>query len=192
MSTPVEHLYELYDLKIVIRDIEPLVWRRVRVPASIRLDKLHRAVQAAFHWTDGHLHEFEFEDAVYGDPTWDEEERVTDERSVDLGTALGAGNPKEKRFLYRYDFGDNWEHDILVEEIDFVSKPLRRVRCTAGQRQRPPEDCGGTSGYEELLATLGNPGRQDHRAMLEWVGGQFDPEFFDLAGTKRRLTRVPI
>ena len=91
------------------------------------------------------------------------------------------------RLLYRYDFGDGWEHDVALERVLEAEPDARYPRVIAGARACPPEDCGGEPGYDHLLEVLGNPGHPEHRELLRWVGGAFDPEVFDARATNRAL-----
>ena len=128
-------------------------------------------------WTDSHLHQFIANQVFYGTPDDDFELEMEDETQYKLSQLL----TKEKESLvYEYDFGDSWEHKILLEKIlPYDSKIVLPV-CLKGKRACPPEDCGGIWGYEELLQTISNPKHPDHDEMLEWLGGKFDPEEFDL------------
>jgi hypothetical protein len=139
-----------------------------------------------FGWTDSHLHQFYIGHAAYGKPL-DFDEAVLDETSSTLAAAVGA---RVKRFTYVYDFGDNWVHDVVVEKIIAGNSGSERPLCLAGKRHRPPEDCGGVPGYREFLRAIRDPQHEEHEAMLEWVGGSFDPEAFDLAAIDRGLAAL--
>jgi hypothetical protein len=97
---------------------------------------------------------------------------------------------KGSSFLYVYDFGDDWQHEITVEAVEPRADAAAHVRCTGGARTCPPEDCGGIPGYEDLLRVLGDPLDDEHAAMCELVGGRFDPEAFDLGAANRRIKQV--
>lgn len=169
----------IYQLKVSIKDVRPPVWRRLQVPGAITLGALHDVLQTAFGWTDSHLHQFVFGETYYGvrdvdDPVWDPP--LKDEAPVPLADALGGAN----RFAYEYDFGDDWEHRIVVEKVLAREAGVAYPRCLAGRRARPPEDCGGPWGYADLLAAISDPAHPDHEEMREWLGDPFDPEAFDL------------
>jgi hypothetical protein len=171
---------ELYQLKITLVGTRPPVWRRVLVHGSIRLDELHRVIQAAFGWWDYHLHEFVIGRRIYGSPDPDEDwgPPVLNERHARLDKHATEGDS----FTYVYDMGDNWQHTITVEKT-LPSNPTQRTPALLdGRRACPPEDCGGTGGYEELLAVLADPTHPDHQQHLDWLGAPFDPERFDPAG----------
>ena len=170
---------EIYQLKITLRDIRPPVWRRVQVPSDITLAKLHRIIQMAMGWYDSHLHQFIVGEKYYGVPSIDDvsELELEDERRARLNQVLSK--PK-KTIVYEYDFGDGWEHTILLEKILPPDPAIRYPRCIDGARACPPEDCGGTGGYENFLAAIRDPDHEEHDEYLEWIGGEFDPEEFDL------------
>ncbi|MCL2780570.1 MAG: plasmid pRiA4b ORF-3 family protein [Actinomycetia bacterium] len=170
-------------LLISLRGIDPPIWRRVVVPESMWLRELHAVIQIAMGWQNSHLHEFDIEGARYGDPDLalefgDMDLALCDERRFTVGQAAHAAS----RFGYAYDFGDGWGHEISVEAVLASDRPPVS-RLLAGERACPPEDCGGVGGYEELLAALADPAHEEHESMLEWTGGGFDPERFDLVGT---------
>jgi len=177
-----------YQMTITLRGIRPPIWRRVQVPGAIRLAALHEVIQTVFGWTNSHLHQFVVADRTYGQPD-DFDEAVEDESGVTLAEAVGT---RTKRFLYIYDFGDNWEHDVVVENIVAGNSGSERPLCLGGKRHRPPEDCGGPPGYGNFLKAIRDPGHEEHEAMLEWVGGSFDAEAFDLAAVTRALTALSV
>jgi len=157
----------------------PPVWRRVLVPAEIRLDRLHEVIQAAMGWEDCHMHVFTNGSADYGLP--DPELGHRDEGRTTLNRlARGRGD----RIHYTYDFGDDWEHDISVEEV-LAAEPARCYPvCLTGKGACPPEDCGGIWGYEHLRKVLADPAHEEHEDMLEWLAleraSDFDPASFDV------------
>ena len=173
-------------LKITLMDTDPLVWRRVLVPAAIRLDRLHEVIQAAMGWTDSHLHMFIHSSGHYGFS--EPELMLKDNRKTTLRElAPGEGD----MVGYEYDFGDSWEHEIIVEKVLAADPDMRYPICVAGEGACPPEDCGGTGGYRDLIATLDDPTDPEHESMLMWVGltssSEFDPARFDIDNANRRL-----
>lgn len=182
-----ELLNPTYQLKITILDVRPPVWRRVRVPGHASLLELHDVIQTAFGWTDSHLHGFEIGGERYGPPDDFLESESLDEQRTSLTDAVGK---RLKRFVYSYDFGDDWRHEVVVEKVEPAGPDDRRAVCLAGKRSGPPEDCGGPWGYAELLEALRNPRHQRHEEMVDWVGDRFDPEAFDLVAVDGRLAKL--
>jgi hypothetical protein len=157
------------------------------VQNDVPLSKLHRVIQAAMGWDGYHMHHFAAGGELYGEPDPDFDLEISSERTARLATIA----PREKsRFTYVYDFGDNWEHDILVEKVLPVDPEARYPRCVAGKRACPPEDCGGPWGYADLQEALADPDHPEHENMAEWAGEDFDPAAFDLAEVNRRLKSV--
>jgi hypothetical protein len=174
----------IYQIKISLIGVKPPIWRTVLVSGDIDLETFHDVIQLAMGWTDSHLHQFIANNVFYGIPDDDFELEMEDGTQYKLSQLL----QKEKdTLIYEYDFGDSWEHKILLEKIlPFDSKTTLPV-CIKGKRACPPEDCGGIWGYEELLETISNPRHPDHEDMLEWLGGEFDPEEFDLEAINEDL-----
>lgn len=152
---------------------KPPVWRQLQLRADTRLDELHEILQAALGWENYHMHVFTFADEEFG--VRDPELGHADERKVTLGelTDIGA------RFRYTYDFGDDWEHEILVEDLLDPDPETHYPTLVASKGACPPEDCGGTWGYANLKAILADPSHDEHQDMLEWLGltdaSEFDP-----------------
>ncbi|TAJ84847.1 plasmid pRiA4b ORF-3 family protein [bacterium] len=178
---------EIYQVKITLKDIRPAIWRRVLIPGDITLAKLHRIIQETMGWYDGHLHQFIVGETHYGVPDPDDFSEVKNEKSVRLGQIVSR--PKQ-RFLYEYDFGDGWEHEIVVEKILNPEPGVRYPLCPGGARACPPEDCGGVPGYADFLEAIRNPEHEEHEEMLEWIGGEFDPEEFDLEAVNQSLKSI--
>ena len=180
----------IYELKIILQEIRPPVWRRVQVPAKVRLNCLHDVFQIVMGWTDSHLHQFEKDGANYAVP-YDEFEPdgldVIDTSTVSLDTLLKIEGDS---LVYLYDFGDSWGHDVVVEKIFPGDEQSVRPRCLAGERHCPPEDVGGVPGYEEFLEVIFDPTHEEHAHMVRWAGGRFQPEGFDLAAVNKRLSRM--
>lgn len=167
-------------LHIELRGTKPKVWRRVLVPETITLAKLHLVIQAAFGWSDGHLHEFDVGGERIGppDPDYDTFGEIRDERKVRLLSALRAN--EVATIDYVYDFGDNWRHRIKVEKkLEPMPKEMLPL-CIAGANARPPEDCGGVYGYYEFVAAVSDPKHPDHAHMTEWIGRPWDVKAFDI------------
>jgi hypothetical protein len=176
-------------VKVALLRTDPPIWRRIMVPARLRLDRLHRVIQAAMGWKDSHLHVFTSGSTSYGVPDAGSDD--SDERR----TTLSALVRREGDTIgYEYDFGDGWDHEILLEKIIPAEPGGRYPICVAGESACPPEDCGGPGGYEELIEILFDRSHREHRHMLEWLGltkaSDFDPARFDLAEVNSRLDMI--
>ena len=180
---------QIYQIKITLRGSRPPIWRRIQVRCDITLAQLHRILQAVMGWTDSHLHRFLIRGEPYGVRDQDEIgfSRTIDERRYKL-ERVGPG--ENFRFTYTYDFGDGWEHDILVEDVLSPTEGVRYPVCLAGARACPPEDVGGIPGYENFLEATRNPEHPEHKEYLEWIGGHFDPEAFDVSAINQQLRRL--
>lgn len=176
-------------LKITLLDVDPPIWRRVLVPSAITLPRLHRVFQEAMGWWDSHLHAFEIKDKHYVTFHIEEFGDVTDELIEDRVKLAGLVRVGDT-FLYEYDFGDDWQHLVEVEAIESVEVALGHATCLDGARACPPEDVGSTPGYENFLEALADPTHEEHDEYVEWLGGSFDPEHFNLVEVNARLAHV--
>ncbi|WP_062111228.1 plasmid pRiA4b ORF-3 family protein [Collimonas pratensis] len=176
-----------YSLRLELTRIEPLIWRRLLVPVTITLPKLHRAIQGAMGWTNSHLHLFHIGDELYGEPDPYGEMLLIDQKGIKLSSVL-AGSVRE--FVYEYDFGDGWIHRVVVENLQEAHPAWSGSLCVAGQRACPPEDVGGIYGYGEFVDAIADSKREQHVDMLRWVGGAFDPEGFDINSANLRIRRL--
>lgn len=181
----------VYQLKVSLKEISPTIWRRFQVTDDITLLKLHRILQVLMGWEDYHLHVFEIGGVDYSMPYPDEvdldEMDMISEKRVKLSQLHLA---EKSRFLYEYDLGDSWIHEILVEKILPPDPKVKYPVCIAGERSAPPEDCGGVWGYEEFVEAICDPDHPEHEEYLDWVGGDFDPEKFDLEAINLELGRI--
>jgi hypothetical protein len=189
MATRKKISSSLLQLKVELAGIKPLIWRRIIVPETITLAKLHQVIQGVMGWTDSHLHEFEIAGEQYGisDPDDPFGPPVVSELRAKLGTCLQG----MKSFRYVYDFGDNWEHKIKVEKVlppDTSPVPLY----VGGANACPPEDVGGPYTYPDFLDALADPAHPEHDQMLEWNGGPFDPAAVDHEAVDRRLLDIKL
>ncbi len=135
-------------------------------------------------WLNSHLYEFEVDGNDYGEPHPDYGGTMLNARAAKLSWIAPVA---AMRFTYRYDFGDGWEHEIVVEKILPVQKGVQYPICLAGKRACPPEDCGGIDGYADFLAAIQDPRHPEHKSMLDWIGGEFYPEEFDIEGVNAVL-----
>jgi hypothetical protein len=167
----------IYQLKISLNYVKPPIWRRFLVQSDIKLPDLHKVIQTVMGWTNSHLNQFIIDDVFYCEPSEDYDMDYKDYRRVRLNQVI---NSEKQKFLYEYDFGDSWEHTLLLEKILPADKSVDYPICIDGKRNCPPEDCGGSGGYEELLKIIKNPRHKEHNDMIEWLGDEFDPEEFDI------------
>jgi pRiA4b ORF-3-like protein len=179
----------IYQLKITLKDLKPLIWRRIQV-RDCTLDKLHYHIQTAMGWTNSHLHHFRINDKFYGDPYLMEEDFGDIIYANSRITRLNAMIPKSGRrfsFEYEYDFGDSWWHEVLYEGCLRADPAASYPLCLEGERACPPEDVGGTSGYRECVKVIANPKHRERNEYLDWTGGWFDPEEFDPEMATKRM-----
>ena len=174
---------EVYAIKVTLLGTRPPVWRRVLVERDITLRNLHRTLQTVMGWSNSHLHQFV----------------LPRQKSSYTKHGLGANIARENatlgdlictpgaRLLYEYDFGDGWQHELVLEEILLGDESFQQI-CVAGQRCCPPEDCGGPQGFAELLKALQDADHPDHEEICEWLG-DFSPESFSKEAINRRLRR---
>jgi len=177
-------LRSIYQLKVTLEGVKPPVWRRLQIASTDRLEAVHTALQIVMGWADSHLHEFAKGRDRYGVPDEDFPSDIRNETGFRIDQVL----KKEKDTLtYRYDFGDGWEHEVVLEKILPFDPGRVLPVCLEGGGACPPEDVGGIPGYEMFLEAITDPSRPEHADMLEWAGGDFDPLHFDLAGTNDLL-----
>ena len=175
---------KIYQFKITLEEVKPDIWRRIQVPEDYSFWDLHVAIQDAMGWQDYHLHEFKIDNPKSGEnlpigipddePEWSRatlpgwEIAITDYFTMDNRDAS-----------YDYDFGDGWKHRVRLETIEQAQPGFEYPRCASGARACPPEDVGGPWGYKRFIQVINEPDHDDHERMLEWVGGTFDPDYFD-------------
>jgi len=177
----------VYQLKVTLKGSKPPIWRRMQITSETTLVQLHRILQCVMGWEGSHLYQFVIGGVAYGDPGMVGEWDIEDARTVIL-EALVRG--EKFKFLYEYDFGDSWEHELLVEKLLPLDEGKRYPVCLTGKRACPPEDCGGVWGYASFLEALHDPEHPEHEEMLEWIGGEFDPEVFNLDEVNVELQRL--
>ena len=173
---------KVLQLKIMLLD--SLVRRRVLVEDKTSFHRLHKIIQVTMGWEGYHLYMFKVGDKDIGlpDPEYDSE--VHDSRKTSLAMI------KVKEFLYTYDFGDTWEHSIIIEKILEKDKSKKYPLCIDGAMACPPEDCGGTFGYQRMLKALNDKNDKEHKMWSNWISGSFNPEEFDKAKINRKLRKL--
>jgi hypothetical protein len=177
----------IYQFKVTLKESHPPIWRRIQVP-DCTLGELHEVLQVVMGWEDCHLHQFIVRGEYYGplDPEdlhWGMEKK--DEEEISISQIARTG--RKVRFSYEYDFGDSWQHEIVLESILEPEPDETYPRCIEGERASPPEDVGGIWGYSEFLEAISDPKHERHHDLVEWIGGRFDPEKFSLDKVNREL-----
>lgn len=183
---------EIYQFKIVLKYSDPLIWRRIQVPAGYTFWALHCAIQDAMGWSDSHLHGFRFVNKKnnyrtinIGLPLPDDDvecmENLIDERTARIADYFGKIS---KQCAYEYDFGDGWEHTIALEKIISAEPKEKYPKIIAGANACPPEDCGGIGGYYDMLEALKDPKNPEYDEVREWLSledpdDDFDPTAFN-------------
>ena len=167
----------IIQLKITLKDSKPPIWRRILVEKNTTFERLHYIIQLTMGWSDSHLHDFEVNKQHISITDEESDADTVDSTSVRLENVVAS---EKDKFLYVYDFGDCWEHEILVEKFLPKDSKLKYPVCTGGKLCSPPEDCGGIPGFYNLVEVLADKKHPEREEMLDWVGGKFDAEFFDL------------
>lgn len=167
----------IYQLKVTLEGVKGPIWRTVQVPGDVTLRQLHEILQVTMGWQNSHLHEFRVDGVSYGEPSAEVDLESQDDRRFRLSR---VASKTRARFAYLYDFGDGWEHDVVVEKLLPPEPRVRYPLCLAGRGACPPEDVGGPWGYDEFLTAIRDPDHEQHDELLEWVGRPFDPEGFDV------------
>jgi hypothetical protein len=206
---------QIHELRITLHGSKPTIWRRIAVPSDILLSDLHEVMQIVMGWSGCHLHQFVIRntrprltraelnalvqssrldklamymrrDRCFSDPQFELEE-AEDESKIMLNELAPAVKSK---FIYEYDFGDGWDHDIQVVKIGPPAEGVKYIVCISGKLACPPEDCGGIWGYYEMLEALENPRHERHEEFTEWLPRGFDPERFDLNNINDVLAKL--
>jgi hypothetical protein len=181
----------VYQFRITLLESQPPIWRRIQVK-DCTLDKLHEHIQTAMGWTNSHLNHFRIGQQYYGDPLLMQENfkefGYEDSTTTKLSDILPRSG-KRFRLEYEYDFGDSWWHEVLFERCVRAERGKRYPVCVEGARACPPEDVGGVWGYPDFVAAIQDPDNEDHERLLEWAGGEFDPEAFDPVQATRMMQR---
>ena len=180
---------KIYQIKITLTRSKPAIWRRIQVRSETTLAELHGILQVVMGWTNSHLHRFIMQGTTYEIPERGDvgPEKPRDERIFALcDLLLQVGS----RLTYEYDFGDNWQHELLVEKIHPKEESTHCPICLEGAGACPPEDVGGVSGYEHFLDAISDPNHPEHQDYHDWIGGPFDPQNFDLTKINQILQNI--
>ena len=189
----------VYQFKVVLKDTEPPVWRRFQVTNESTLHRLHLILQEVMGWFNCHLYQFKINGLFYTERPHEHYLPAKNSRTVKLSQVLPG---RRKKFLYEYDFGDSWEHEVVLEKVLPPAEGVRYPVCLAGERACPPEDCGGTPGYERIVEIMWSPDHAEYRQTVDWLGEVFNSEAFALEKVNlaleffrkrasRRKTKVP-
>ncbi len=175
----------VYQFKVTLRNVHPPIWRRIQVWEDVTLAQLHRVLQIVMGWEDCHLHEFRISGNIYALPDLDDERKIIDVKRTRIHDVIQQVGTE---FEYVYDLGDYWEHVLLLEAILQPAPDTPYPRCIAGERNCPPEDVGGSDGYEDYLEAMADPEHEEHEDMIAWRGS-FDPEAFSVEKINRQLEK---
>ncbi len=189
---PSQQAAAIYELEIFLAETAPRIWRRFEVRSGITLAELHDIIQIVMGWHECHMHQFvDLKERRYAPLHAELDDDWNDDVTEECETVLRDVMPKKgSRLVYEYDFGDGWTHGLEVVAVGPPQPGVRYPRCLAGERACPPEDSGGVWGYYEMLKILADPNHEDHDSYREWIGGQFDPDEFDLEGVNDSLASI--
>lgn len=169
---------ELCQIRVELRGVRPLIWRRLLVPSDMNLHRLHQVLQYAMGWKNKHSYTFESASSVPLSFSWPNEA---------VGRVFSAiGGP----LVYLYDPGDGWEHEITREERVSSDVDTDYAVCLAGERACPPEDCGGIPGYADILQAVQKPNSKRYAELREWIGTTFDPLAFSVDEVNQKLAAL--
>ena len=181
----------IYQIKVTLKDFKLPIWRSVEVRSNATLGELHAIIQMAMGWTNSHPHHFILGKSpnlrFIGAPVPYEGDDIMDEENEDNIVISQVLSSAKTKMTYEYDFGDSWEHEVALEKIVEAKAGVHYPRCIAGENACPPEDVGGVWGYADFLQAINNPEHKEHKTFLEWVGGEFNPEEFDLDAVNKLL-----
>ncbi|NCS89298.1 MAG: hypothetical protein CO127_05275 [Ignavibacteria bacterium CG_4_9_14_3_um_filter_36_18] len=171
---------QIYQIQVALKNFKPKIWRRILVPSNLLLSDFHKIIQTSMGWTNSHLHQF-IKDQTYYTVRMKDDDMWEDMNSVDYKKMkiFDLLSVEKGKIIYEYDFGDGWEHEIILEKILPVDKKLKYPICLAGKMNCPPEDCGGVWGYAEMIEILKQPKHKEYENIIEWLGDELDPEYFD-------------
>lgn len=178
----------VYQVKITLKRFKPKIWRRVLVPPDLLLSDFHKVIQTAMGWENAHLHQFIKGRTFYTRRLEDDDFWGTMDNVDYTGLIIRDLLKGEKESIdYEYDFGDGWEHEVLLEKILPAEDNVEYPVCIGGKMNCPPEDCGGPWGYAQLLEIIRDPEHDEYAEYMEWLGGEFDPDAFNMEEVNRML-----
>ena len=168
---------EIYQIQIALKGFSPKIWRRVQMYSDTLLPDVHKIIQTTMGWSNCHLHQFIKNGRFYSRPSPDDELETIDYRKIKVSDMLKR---EKDKIIYEYDFGDGWEHELILEKILPIDSKIKYPICLAGKMNCPPEDCGGVWGYADMLKILEDKKHEEYESYIDWLGGGFDPKEFDL------------
>lgn len=171
-------MHNILQLKIYLKE-KPEIWRRFLVSDFWSFHRLHRIIQEVMGWENYHLYYFEVGKTHIEPPCDDYYPSDEGDKNAKTTRIFEFIEEKGQKFKYEYDFGDGWEHSIILEKILPPDNQIQTPECIAGKRNCPPEDCGGIWGYSDMLDILKQPDHEEYESYSEWLGDEFDPEYFD-------------
>ena len=183
---------EAVELMVKLKLYPEIIWRRVIAPTDITFNQLHKIIQIAFDWKNYHLYQFNIFDEsgncvlnIISESEEDYESMDECQILLDLQVNLSDYINQKYRIVYCYDFGDNWEHEITIQDINTEYNKNYPI-CLMGEGNAPPEDVGGVSGYKEFLKIMVDPNQAEYENMRNWAQGQRYKDF-DLVSVNRQL-----
>ena len=194
MASPFDPDSFIIAADVHILDIEPKISRSLELPVELNFAQLHEVLQAAFAWTDSHLHQFNVGGLIVGAPEFDPD-GLSDHQTFEAteiwlrDLVFSYHEDDSLKILYEYDFCDCWRHRMVMRHIP-AQAGVKYPRCVGGSRSRPPADVGGPSGYFGVLEAWFDPTHDEHKAMRRWAGQKFDPERFDLDATNKTIAKA--
>ncbi len=173
---------KIFQIQIALMGFKPKIWRRILIPSNLLMSDLHKIIQTTMGWTNSHLHQFAKNKTFYSttpdDDIWGDMDEVDyKKRKIRISELL---NTEKDKINYEYDFGDGWEHTVILEKILPLDKNIKYPICLTGKMNCPPEDCGGIWGYSNMLEILKQPDHEEYESTIEWLGEDYDPEYFDI------------
>ena len=176
----------VYQFKVTLDNVRPAIWRRVQVKGDSSLKRLAATILIVMGWTNSHLHQFHIGGRRIG-LAHDDCDELDDFEDEDNFRLCDLSPDEIKRFVFEYDFGDGWKHSILLEKTLELQKGIKYPTCLAGKNSCPPEDCGGPGGYVNFLEVISDLEHPEHESMVEWSGGGFNPEAFNVDVANHQL-----
>jgi len=174
----------IYKIRIELIYSEPLIWREFYVEANTLLPEFHEIIQIIMGWENAHMHQFIHDRNFYGMPDPYDELGTIDYQDVKISDLL---TKKKEALIYEYDFGDSWEHKIVLKSIEETVGFNQLPYCEKGKMACPPEDCGGIPGYENLVRVLSNPEDEEYEDMIMWLGGKYNAELLEIDKINKNL-----